>query len=230
MWTARYPCHRAAPGLGTEPAATAFCGDRSVVVGAHVNSKFVGAGVAVAIAAGLGFALLANGEEETEFDTVERAGPISVRDYPALTVAETIQQGLRETALSRGFMALSDYIFGKDRAGARIPMTAPVLADGDDDGRGWRTRFVIPARFDVETLPVPGDGVTLRPLPARRLAALRFSGEAGDAELAAREDELRAWVASRGYRTAGPIEHAYYSSPFMPGPLRRNEVLLPIAA
>lgn len=196
----------------------------------HVNSKIVGAGVAVAIAAGLGFALLSNSDEEAEFDSVARDGAFSVRDYPKMLVAETVHPGLRETALSRGFMTLADYIFGKDRGGGRIAMTAPVFSDGDDDGRGWRTRFVMPAHLGPEALPAPAEGIALRALPARRLAVLRFAGDADDGELAGREAELRAWIDARGYRAAGPVEHAYYSSPFMPGPLRRNEVLIPLAA
>ncbi|MCW3845919.1 heme-binding protein [Sphingomonas sp. LB-2] len=196
----------------------------------QLNPKLVGAGVAAAIAAGLGYALLAAQDDETEFKTLEREGAFSVRDYPRLLVAETVSLGMRESALSRGFLALADYICGKDRDGARIPMTVPVLFDGDDDGRGWRTRFVMPARYTVETLPAPGEEVAIRSLPARRIAAVRFAGEASDAVLDAHEDALRGWMRGHRLRAAGPVEHAFYNPPFTPGLLRRNEVLIPLAA
>jgi hypothetical protein len=195
----------------------------------RISAKMIGAGVGAAVAAGLGYVLL-NRDEEPDFATVERDGAFSVRDYPKLVVAETVAQGLRQSALSRGFHALAGYIAGKERGGRRIPMTVPVFADGDEDGRGWRTRFVMPARLAPEALPEPAEGIVIRSLAARRLAAVRFAGEASDDMLASHEDDLRHWIAEHGHRAAGPVEHAFYNSPFTPGPLRRNDVLIPLAA
>jgi hypothetical protein len=106
----------------------------------------------------------------------------------------------------------------------------PLLADGDDDGRGWRARLALPARLIGDTLVESEDGVRIRTLGARRLAALRFSGEASDPALARRETDLRYWMETHGLRPSGPVEHAYYSAPLVPAPLRRNEVLIPLAA
>lgn len=193
----------------------------------QVNARMVGAGVAAAIAAGLGYALLFNSDEEVEYEPVLRDGAFSVRAYPQLTVAETVAQGMRQSALALGFLALADYLDGKGSGGRRLGMTAPVFSDGDEDGRGWRTRFVISPRLD---LPPPVDGIRIRSLPARRLAAARFSGEADDSALARHETDLRYWMETHGLRPAGPVEHAFYNSPFVPAMLRRNEVLIPLAA
>ncbi|MEI9928376.1 MAG: heme-binding protein [Sphingomonas sp.] len=111
-----------------------------------------------------------------------------------------------------------------------MAMTLPVLADGDEDGRGWRTRFVLPASFSPESMPAPAAGVAIRALAPRRLAALRFSGEANDTALAGRELALRRWMKDHGLRASGPVELAFYNSPIAPGALRRNEVLIPLAA
>lgn len=189
----------------------------------HRNVKIIGAGVAVAVAAGLGYALFRQ-DGELDFDTVKRDGAFSVRDYPRLVVAETVAEGPRQSALSRGFMALADYICGD---GARLPMTLPVLADGDEDGRGWRTCFVLPSSIP---LPVPARGVTVRALAPRRLAALRFAGEPTDGALSNQEAQLRRWMDAHGLHASGPVEHAFYNSPIAPGALRRNEVLIPLAA
>jgi hypothetical protein len=67
-------------------------------------------------------------------------------------------------------------------------------------------------------------------MPARRVAAIRFSGRTTDAVLAQREAELRAWMAARGLDAAAAPVFAYYNDPFTPGPLRRNEVLIDLAA
>jgi len=117
----------------------------------QVNGRVVGAGVAVAIAAGIGYAILGGGDPEAECETCERDGPYAVRAYPELIAVETTRQGDRETALSRGFLALSDYVFGKG-GGHRLDVIAPVLTDGDDDGRGWRTRFLLADGVDPATV------------------------------------------------------------------------------
>jgi len=46
--------------------------------------------------------------------------------------------------------------------------------------------------------------------------------------LAAKEIELRRWIESHWLTPVGPVEHAFYNSPVMPGPLRSNEVLIEI--
>ena len=84
----------------------------------------------------------------------------------------------------------------------------------------------MPARYSRATLPPPGPGVVLTELPARTIAAVRFAGRAGDALLARQEEALRGWLRARGRAAAGPSEHAFYNSPMIPGPLRRNEVLI----
>jgi len=40
---------------------------------------------------------------------------------------------------------------------------------------------------------------------------------------------LRGWMQANGLAAGGEAEHAYYNSPLMPGPLRRNEVMIAIA-
>ena len=137
-------------------------------------------------------------------------------------------------------VVLADYIFAKNRAGEGIAMTAPVLSERDTKiamtapvtsertGDTWRTRFVMPANYTRETLPPPGPGVTITTVPARRVAVYRFSGVATDAALAKAEAALRAWLTSKSLR-AGAVTYAFYNSPFMPGPLRRNEVMITLA-
>ncbi|TKD51289.1 hypothetical protein FBR43_11380 [Sphingomonas baiyangensis] len=78
-------------------------------------------------------------------------------------------------------------------------------------------------------MPAPEHGIAIETLPARRIAAIRFPGAPDDAMLAAREAELRGWLDANGHRAAGAAEHAYYDAPFIPAPLRRNELWLPLA-
>lgn len=193
----------------------------------QVNAKTIGAGVAAAIAAGLGYALVFHNDDEVEHDVILRDRGYSVRSYPQLLVAETVTPGLRDSAFAVGFLALAEFLDDSRRGGPRLAMTTPVLVDGDDDGRGWRTRFVLPPALAGAA---PADGIRIRALAARRVAVLRFAGETSDSALDRHEADLRYWMETQGLRPAGPVEHAFYSSPFVPAMLRRNEVLIPLMA
>ncbi|MEQ9662451.1 MAG: heme-binding protein, partial [Parasphingopyxis sp.] len=77
--------------------------------------------------------------------------------------------------------------------------------------------------------PQPPEGVAIADIPARRMAAIRFGGTPDEADLANREAALREWMAANELSPAGPPEYAFYNSPFIPGKLRRNEILIPVA-
>ena len=202
------------------------------------NWALIAAAVAGTAAAGAAaFIVQEKRTEQPPYSVERRDGAIEIRRYPELLVAETETAGPRQAALGRGFGRLANYIFAKDRAGDGIAMTAPVLSERDTKiamtapvtseraGDQWRTRFVMPAKYTRETLPAPGPGVTITTVPARRVAVYRFSGVATDAALAKAEAALRAWLA-QAELGSGPVTYAFYNSPFMPGPLRRNEVMI----
>lgn len=197
--------------------------------------------VAVGVVGGLGYYLNERNTEQPGYRLILADGRFEVRQYPALLVAETIQKGSREGALNRGFRELAGYIFAKSRGRARIAMTAPMIQDRgkiamtapviqDEAGQDrWRTRFIMPPQYSRAALPEPAEGVTISEIPSRRIAALQFSGSAGDTALAARESELRYWIAVRRLEAVGEAEYAFYNSPFIPPFLRRNEIFIPVA-
>jgi hypothetical protein len=178
-----------------------------------------------AVVAGAFFVWRASRAEEPRYQTIESDGPIEVRKYPPLVTAGAEHRGERQAALNEGFRTLADYLFAKSRPGKKLPMTAPVLSDTDGDG-SWRTRFIMPAGKARAELPAAPLGVELTSEPARRVAAIRFSGRADDATLAAKEGALRSWLQLRGLPSEGKATHAFYNAPFLPGPMRRNEVMI----
>lgn len=178
-----------------------------------------------AVVAGAFFVWRASRAEEPRYQTVESDGTIEIRKYPSLVTAGTEVSGERQTALNEGFRVLADYLFAKSREGARLSMTAPVLSDTDGGG-SWRTRFIMPTGKARAELPQPPSGVELTAEPARRIAVMRFSGRADDATLAAKEGALRSWLQIRGMPSEGRAVHAFYNAPFLPGPMRRNEVMI----
>jgi hypothetical protein len=115
----------------------------------------------------------------------------------------------------------------QESAGEKIAMTAPVEQQPAQDR--WVVSFTMPASFALETLPEPGDPrVTLRQVPARRMAALRYSGLWTESSYLRHKMELESWVREKGLRTAGDPVWARYNPPFAPWFLRRNEILVPV--
>lgn len=168
--------------------------------------------------------------EEPEYALVQTDGDIEIRDYPALIVAETVEDGDRRDVSNTAFRRLAGYIFEEERPEGKIEMTAPVLMAPEGSDK-TSMQFVMPERFDMEALPEPQDArIALSETPPRRVAAIRFSGWAGDDDLAEKEAELRAWMSAQGLTPAGQAEWAFYNPPWTLGPWRRNEVLIPIAA
>lgn len=183
--------------------------------------------------------------EEPAFKLVAEEGPFSVRDYPALVVAEVSVSGDQAAAANAGFRLLAGYIFGGNSPGQRIAMTASVVQaprDGEkiamtapvtqtgEAGR-WTVRFVMPAGSTLQSLPTPNDPrVKLLAVPPSRVAVVRFSGLAKAPEVESQTALLRQFVASKNFRIAGPASLARYNPPWTPWFMRRNEVMLPLDA
>ena len=210
-------------------------------------------GIGLGLVVGLGtlasvsYAQYRDGSEEPAFAIVASEEAFELRDYEPMIVAEVTHSGDRRSASGRSFRRLAAYIFGQDRpeGGEAIPMTAPVLQTRvDQDAKiamtspvlqeetetdTWRMRFVMPAKFTMETLPTAPDDITLTTVPARRVAAVKFNGYGSASDLAQMEEFLSEWIAKQGLTPAGDFEYAFYDAPMVPGPMRRNEVLIEIA-
>lgn len=195
---------------------------------------FGGAALALlVVAAGAALAYIAWAVETPDYRVVAADGPFEIRDYPAMRAAEVETTGPRQEAVRAGFRPLAGYIFARDREGPSIAMTAPVTqtpsVDAGAPERAWVVRFLMPSGYALADLPRPADAdLRLIEIPARRVAAVRFSGAWTDARFAAQEDKLRAWVAAQGGRGVSAATFAYYNDPFTPSFLRRNEVLIDV--
>ena len=120
----------------------------------------------------------------------------------------------------------------------KISMTAPVGMQAKTENAGlnntrldntnqWRMYFVMPSQYTLETLPKPNNSaVTLRAIPASRMAVLRFSGLAGEEKTAKKTAELLAWLKSKQITPIGEPELARYNPPWTLPFLRRNEVMV----
>jgi DNA gyrase inhibitor GyrI len=164
--------------------------------------------------------------ESAPYRVVRADGKFELRDYPALTVAETpmAQRGSRADG---SFMRLFGFISGDNEVKEKIAMTTPVFMSGN--GSNATMAFVLPVKMNLSDVPKPTDGaVRVRELPAGRFAVLRFSGGRNAGNEAEALTRLRDWLAQEKLSgTASPV-YGYFDPPWTPGFMRRNEVMLQI--
>lgn len=180
--------------------------------------------------------------EEAEYTVVMKEERFELRKYEPHILAETIVDGDFEGAGDEAFGRLFKYISGKNRSRQRVEMTSPVgqaaksqkidmtspVGQTEEDGR-WAVSFMMPASFTLETLPEPEDpNVVLREVPARHIAAVRYSGFWSEKGYLRNMAKLEAWIEKSGFSTVGEPIWARYNPPFMPWFLRRNEILVPV--
>ncbi len=182
--------------------------------------------------------------DEAPYTVVERDGRFEIRDYAPQILAEVMTGGSLENAGNEAFGTLFRYISGRNRAKAKVAMTAPVGQEAAPEkiamtapvgqqatGSQWAVSFMMPATYTLDTLPAPDDpAIHLREVPARRMAAVRYSGTWSAKGYQRHKAMLETWLQSRKLTTAGEPVWARYNPPFTPWFLRRNEVLIPLPA
>ena len=209
---------------------------------------WIGLGLGLAALGGAAVYAQFRDTEQPDYLSLQKDGDFELREYAPMIVAEVTHTGPRRNAQGASFQRLAAYIFAQDRpaGGEAIAMTAPVITNRVNQSEKiamtapvmteqtardeWRMRFVMPAKYSMDTLPTPPSDITLTELPGRRMAAVKFSGTATDSDLIIMEARLTEWLEQQKLTPAGEFEYAFYNAPMVPGPLRRNEVLVEVAA
>jgi hypothetical protein len=150
-----------------------------------------------------------------------------IREYDPHTLVTTWSQGDLGSSAYNAFGYLAGFIGGNNEKREAIAMTAPVLQR--ESGDGFEVSFVMPAHMTEVPAPV-SSALRIEQFPKSTFAALSFSGFAREALFRAKEQKLRQMLLESGYQVIGRPRFARYNGPWTPGPLRRNEVLLVIAA
>jgi len=85
----------------------------------------------------------------------------------------------------------------------------------------------MPAKYTMQTLPEPLDpSVTLREIPARKMASVRYSGTWSQKRYEEHRTRLMQFIEKRGWKVLGESVFARYDPPFQLPFLRRNEILI----
>ncbi len=182
--------------------------------------------------------------EEAKYKVVKKGNEFEIRDYAPHVLAETVVEGDLEEAGNKAFNRLFRYISGDNRSRDKVKMTGPVSQEPIGEKinmtapvgqqrfqEKWAVSFTMPASYTLETLPKPEDPkVTLRQVPARRIAAVRYSGFWSEKGYLRYKLELESWIRESGLTIMGDPIWARYNPPFTPWFLRRNEILIPVDA
>lgn len=180
--------------------------------------------------------------EEAKYTVTREEGRFELRRYDPHILAETTVGGDFEGAGNEAFGRLFKYISGNNEQQQKVAMTSPVGQEPTNekiamtspvgqqkiDGK-WVVSFMMPATFSLESTPEPQDpSVYIREVPARHIAAVRYSGFWSEKSYRRNLEMLLDWITKSGLSVSGEPIWARYNPPFMPWFLRRNEVLVPV--
>jgi len=179
--------------------------------------------------------------ETPDYSVIKKENDIELRHYPDYIKAEVaIIETDYQKAVSKGFNALADYIFGNNIKAEKIAMTTPVQVSRSQkiamtkpvtvSGDGsYTVAFIMPSEFTMNTLPIPkNDAVQITSVPPQTIAAIRFAGYFQGDRINKAKQRLSTWVDKEGLETDGDFIVAGYNPPWVPGFLARNEVMIVI--
>lgn len=179
--------------------------------------------------------------EEAKYSVLRKEQALELRQYDAHVVAETVVDSDFSDAGNKAFRRLFNYISGENEARQKVAMTAPVSQAESEKiamttpvgqqktGNNWSVSFMMPASYKIDSLPKPKDSrVLLRQVPARYMAAIKYSGFWTEKNYLSHKNTLDAWIIQQRFKVTGEPVWARYNAPFTPWFLRRNEILVPI--
>jgi hypothetical protein len=181
--------------------------------------------------------------DKPDYEIIGKSGDIEYRRYAPYVIAETRIDGdwSANRAGNEGFRRLVAFISGNNARRGKIAMTAPVaqsrgetiamtapVGQSANDG-DWLVYFVMPPGAALEDLPEPRDPrIELKAVPAKTVAALRYSGSWSEKKYQAQERRLLEAIAGDGIEAVSQPEFARYNAPFVPSFFRRNEILVTV--
>jgi hypothetical protein len=180
------------------------------------------------------------GIEQAKCKVIEQKGNCQIRQYEPYIAAETLVDSDFDKAGNIAFGRLFKYISGNNRKKESIAMTAPVNQQSEkiamtapvnqqkSEGK-YIISFTMPSNYTMDTLPEPLDSsVVLKQIPARRIAAISYSGTWSQKRYIEHKAELEQFIRDKELKIIGEDIFARYDPPFQLWFLRRNEVWIPV--
>ncbi|MBS0351514.1 MAG: TIGR01777 family oxidoreductase [Proteobacteria bacterium] len=169
---------------------------------------------------------------EPRYILLKKDGPIEIREYGEMVVAEVEVQGERFIAINNGFRQLANYIFGSNQKRQKIPMTAPVIQQNQNTSSSqWIVRFVMPEGLALDKLPKSEDpSIKLTQLAKNKYILIVFSGCNTDKNLQKYLQVLLAYIKKNDLKVNNEPMMAFYDPPWVLPFLRRNEIWFELLA
>lgn len=161
--------------------------------------------------------------ERASYEVMLKEEPFEIRNYAPMVIAISNETDLRGYS---GFNEAFNYISGSNEDHSKISMTTPVLNDLEGN---LTTAFVMPREYKIEDLPKPtSNNLSLRQVSQKKCASISFSGNANSKTVQTKIEELKKWIELKKLVPIGSFQLARYNPPFIPGFLKKNEVLIEI--
>ena len=165
--------------------------------------------------------------EEQPYDVVAKLPGFEVRHYPKYVLVQVKTTGEFESAASRAFRPLVNYISGRNKDQTKFAMTAPVIHAPNKTATEHAVSFVLPAGTSIKDIPLPLDAeVKCIEVAPHYAAAIKFRGLASYQHFNTLGKQLKNAVESAGLTTVGDPYYARFEPPWKPGFLRHNEAIL----
>lgn len=167
--------------------------------------------------------------DEPKYKVIENYKPVEIRQYQGFLIAEIETSGPRSEAISDGFKKLATYIFKENDAQEKMSMTAPVFQKKSEDANSWKTSFVMPQKYTMQTLPLPHDkSIKIQEILPKKFAVIRFSGNATEESIQKNLTQLNSFLSTQRIQATGNHLYAFYNPPWTLPFLRRNEIMIEI--
>jgi len=185
------------------------------------------------------------GIEGPVYNVVKKDGAVEIRDYQGYITAQVNVSSDYNNALYSGFMELFNYISGKNTnkskismtvpvtqeqkpVSEKIPMTAPVTSEKVKNNE-YTISFIMPAKYTLETLPLPEDkNITFNEIGPHRAAVISFSGRMDEALADKKIAELGEWLDKNNMKPKSNFIMAQFNPPWIPGFMRKNEIIVAV--
>jgi hypothetical protein len=157
-------------------------------------------------------------------------GRIEVKNYPAYRAATYRYRGQLSEAANRAFYPLYQHISSNE-----ISMTAPVETRYPDSTRTGATSGEAEVSFlyrDTTTYPKEiADNIQIEDVPSMTVVSLGLQGGYDYDSYQQGLTRLNEWLAGHpGYRAVGSPRRFFYDGPYVPDPLKRSEIQIPVEA
>jgi len=165
--------------------------------------------------------------ETQKYRVVKKEDGFEIRFYPKATFATIRSTGANyKQVSSSGFRKLAGYIFGGNDQNKSIAMTAPVRMEMSEKGSAMS--FVMPEKYDMNSLPKPKDAtVEIKQSEPVYAAVIAFGGYANDEKINDYNNKLVALLEKKKIKIIGRFNFLGYNAPFQfIG--RKNEISIPI--